>query len=111
VELPVWDVPTRLLTNAQVDSNEGTIMNRTFTLGLVLLAGVAIGGTAVSSLSAQSKGPGAYAIIDIGQITDRNSFVKDLLPKAAPAILSGGGKFVTRTEKISAWKERRHSGS
>jgi uncharacterized protein (DUF1330 family) len=77
-------------------------MNRTFTLGLVLLAGIAIGGTAVSSLSAQSKGPGAYAIIDIAQIIDRDSFVKDLLRKAAPAILSGGGKFVTRTEKISA---------
>ena len=77
-------------------------MNRAVTMGSVLLAGIAIGGIAVTSLNAQSKGPGAYAIIDISQITDRDSFVKQLLPKAEPAILSAGGKFITRTEKVSA---------
>ena len=68
----------------------------------LLFAGIAIGAIAVSSLHAQSRGPGAYAIIDLSQITDRDSFTKQLLPKAEPAILGAGGKFITRSEKITA---------
>jgi uncharacterized protein (DUF1330 family) len=68
----------------------------------LLFAGIAIGAIAVSSLHAQNKGPGAYAVIDLSQITDRDSFTKQLLPKAEPAILGAGGKFITRTEKITA---------
>ena len=77
-------------------------MYRTATLALVLLAGVGIGAAGVTSLQAQNKGPGAYAIIDLSQITDRDAFVKQLLPKGESAALSAGGKFVTRTEKIVA---------
>jgi uncharacterized protein (DUF1330 family) len=68
----------------------------------LLVAGIAIGAAAVSGLHAQSKGPGAYAIIDLSQINDRDSFTNQLLPKAVPAILGAGGKFITRTEKITA---------
>ena len=77
-------------------------MYRTTTLAFVLLAGVGIGAAGVTSLQAQNKGPGAYAIIDLSQITDRDAFVKQLLPKGESAALSAGGKFVTRTEKIVA---------
>jgi uncharacterized protein (DUF1330 family) len=76
-------------------------MNQRIALGLAMLAGAAIGATAVNGLHAQNKVPGAYAIIDISQITDRDSFTKELLPKAQPAILDAGGKFITRTEKLS----------
>jgi uncharacterized protein (DUF1330 family) len=76
-------------------------MKRFVTLGLTLLAGVAIGAIAVSGLQAQNKGPGAYAVIDLSQINDRDNFTKQLLPKAEPAILGAGGKFITRTEKIT----------
>ena len=76
-------------------------MNRRIALGLAMLAGAAIGATAVNGLHAQNKVPGAYAIIDISQITDRDRFTKELLPKAQPAILDAGGKFITRTEKLS----------
>jgi uncharacterized protein (DUF1330 family) len=69
----------------------------------LLFAGIAIGAAAVGSLHAQNKGAGAYAVIDLGQINDRDSFTKQLLPKAEPAILGAGGKFITRTEKITAF--------
>jgi len=76
-------------------------MNQRIALGMAMLAGAAIGAAAVNSLSAQTKAPGAYAVIDISQITDRDNFTKELLPKAQPAILDAGGKFITRTEKIT----------
>jgi uncharacterized protein (DUF1330 family) len=77
-------------------------MSRYMTVGISFIAGVALGAAALTSLHAQSKGPGAYVIIDLAQIKDRDSFAKQVLMKAEPVILGEGGKFVTRTEKISA---------
>jgi uncharacterized protein (DUF1330 family) len=77
-------------------------MSRYVTIGFSMLAGAALGAAAIGGLHAQSKGPGAYAIIDLSQINDRESFTQQVLKKAEPIILGGGGKFVTRTEKISA---------
>jgi hypothetical protein len=39
-----------------------------------MLAGIVIGATAVSGLYARGKGPGAYAIVDISEITDPTAF-------------------------------------
>jgi hypothetical protein len=39
-----------------------------------MLAGIVIGATAVSGLYARGKGPGAYAIVDISEITDPAAF-------------------------------------
>jgi uncharacterized protein (DUF1330 family) len=78
----------------------GNIMNRLIPLGLTLLAGVAIGATAVGGLHAQGK-PGAYAVVDIAEISDPDTF-KTLLPKAGPAMAGSGGQFVVRTENITA---------
>jgi hypothetical protein len=55
-------------------------MNRLVTLGLAMLAGVAIGAAAVNGLSAQGQ-PGAYAVVDISEITDQKTFGQ-ILPKA-----------------------------
>jgi len=77
-------------------------MNGAATLAVILLAGAAIGAAGVTGLRAQNRGAGAYAIIDLSQITDRDAFVKQLLPKGEPAILSAGGKILTRSEKIVA---------
>ena len=65
-----------------------------------MLAGIVIGATAVSGLYARGKGPGAYAIVDISEITDPAAF-KTLLPKAGQANDQFGGKFVARTENIA----------
>jgi uncharacterized protein (DUF1330 family) len=74
-------------------------MNRLITLGLTLLAGVAIGAAAVNGLNAQNKAPGAYVVVDLSEISNPDLF-KTLLPKAEPAMKAFGGNFVVRTENI-----------
>ena len=44
---------------------------------------------------------GAYAAVDLSEITNRDVF-QTLLPKAEPAMAAFGGKFVIRTENILA---------
>jgi hypothetical protein len=56
-------------------------MSRITFTGIGMLAGIVIGAAAVSGLNAQGKGPGAYAIVDISEITDPATF-KTLLPIA-----------------------------
>ena len=72
-------------------------MNRLVTLAMALLAGVAIGAAAINGLSAQGT-PGAYAVVDISEITDQNTFAQ-ILPKALPASEAFGGKYIIRTGK------------
>ena len=49
-------------------------MSRIAFTGIGMLAGIVIGAAAVSGLNAQGKGPGAYAIVDISEITDPAAF-------------------------------------
>ena len=55
-------------------------MNRTIALGLAMLAGGAIGVTAVNGLHAQHTAPGAYAVLDLSAIDSPDVF-KTLPPK------------------------------
>jgi uncharacterized protein (DUF1330 family) len=75
-------------------------MNRSIALGLAMLAGGAIGATAVNGLHAQGKAPGAYAVIDISAITNADVF-KSVVAKAGPALQESGGHYIARTEKIT----------
>jgi uncharacterized protein (DUF1330 family) len=75
------------------------IMHPRFALGLTLLAGVAIGATAVNGLHAQNKALGAYAVIDISEITDLAVF-KTLLPKTAASNAAFSAQTVAQTDKI-----------
>jgi uncharacterized protein (DUF1330 family) len=75
-------------------------MNRAIPLGLAILAGGAIGATAVNGLHAQGSAPAAYAIVDISAVTNPDVF-KTLLPKAGPAMAAFGGKYIIRTDKIT----------
>jgi uncharacterized protein (DUF1330 family) len=77
-------------------------MNQRIALGLTLLAGAALGAAAVNGLNAQTKAPGAYAVIDISEITDSETFTKQLLPKATPPVTAFGGQFIVRTENTVA---------
>ena len=76
-------------------------MSRITFTGIGMLAGIVIGAAAVSGLNAQGKGPGAYAIVDISEITDPATF-KTLLPIAGKANDQFGGKFIIRTENVVA---------
>jgi uncharacterized protein (DUF1330 family) len=75
-------------------------MNRPIALGLTLLAGVAIGATAIQGLHAQGKAPGAYAVVDISAVNNPDVF-KTLFPIAGKAIDEFGGKYIIRTENIT----------
>lgn len=74
-------------------------MKQRIALGLGMVVGAAFGAVAVSGLNAQNAAPGAYAIVDISEISDPAVF-KTLLPKSGPAMSAFGGKYVVRTENI-----------
>jgi hypothetical protein len=76
-------------------------MNRLATLGLAMLAGVAIGAAAVNGLNAQGKPPGGYAVVDISEIIDQKIF-DQIGPKAGPSSAAFGGKYVVRTNNITS---------
>jgi uncharacterized protein (DUF1330 family) len=78
------------------------VMNQRIAMALAMLASAAFGALAVDELKAQNKAPGAYAVIDISEITDSDVFTKQLLPKATPPVTAFGGQFVVRTENIAA---------
>jgi uncharacterized protein (DUF1330 family) len=75
-------------------------MNRVIVLVLAMLAGAAIGAASVNGLNAQGKVPGAYAVLEISEITDQKTF-DQIGPKAGPAMDAFGGKFIIRTANIS----------
>jgi uncharacterized protein (DUF1330 family) len=76
-------------------------VNQRIALGLAMLAGAVVGAVAIDGLKAQDKAPGAYAVIDISEISNPDLF-KTLLSKAEAPVTAFGGKFVVRTEKITA---------
>jgi uncharacterized protein (DUF1330 family) len=76
-------------------------MSRYIAFGLAMLTSAALGAAAVSGLHAQGKVPGVYAILDISEIVDAD-LLKQIVTKAAPAIKSGGGQYLARTDKITA---------
>ena len=76
-------------------------MKQYFGLTVGMLAGVVIGAGFIGGMNAQTKGPGAYAVVDISEITNRDLF-QTLLPKSTPAMVEFGGKYVIRTENTLA---------
>jgi uncharacterized protein (DUF1330 family) len=73
-------------------------MKTHYTVALAMLAGGAIGGTAIQGLHAQAKPP-VYAVVDITEVTDPEAF-KQIIPIAGPAAEKAGGKYIVRTDKI-----------
>jgi uncharacterized protein (DUF1330 family) len=78
-------------------------MKRFLVPGLTMLAGVAVGASAVQGLHAQAKPP-AYVIIDIAKMTDPEGFkAVTSSPAAGPARLKElGGRYVIRSTMMSA---------
>jgi uncharacterized protein (DUF1330 family) len=76
-------------------------MNQRIALGLTLLAGVAIGATAIQGLHAQAKPP-TYVVVAIRNITDADGY-KTVIAKAPAANDAFGGKFIIRTDKITSF--------
>lgn len=74
-------------------------MNRLIPLGLAMLAGAAIGATAVNGLRAQNKAPGVYFVADVSEISDPAAF-GPAVQKTGPIITASGGHVIARTENI-----------
>jgi uncharacterized protein (DUF1330 family) len=73
-------------------------------LGLAMLAGAAIGATAVNGLHAQTKPP-VYVVVEISEITDPEGYkaIGQRSNTAAEAVFKEfGGRFVARTQNITA---------
>jgi uncharacterized protein (DUF1330 family) len=94
-----WDCAPLRGGRKPVEQHREKPMKQRIALGLALLAGAAFGALAVGGLNAQNKAPGAYAVVDLSEISNPDLF-KTLLPKAEPAMNAFGGKFVVRTENI-----------
>jgi len=69
-------------------------MKATSKMALAMVAGFALGATAVQTLYAQAKPPG-YAIVEVN-VTDENGFTSEFLPLVAKDIQAAGGKYVVR---------------
>ena len=67
-------------------------MNTKFKLTLAMLAGAAIGATAVNGLHAQAKPP-LYVVSEI-DVTTPDAYGKEYAPKAQALIKASGGRFL-----------------
>jgi uncharacterized protein (DUF1330 family) len=76
-------------------------MARSIVVGLAMVAGAALGAAAVNELSAQGRPPGAFAVIDVSEITDPDLFGRQLLPKETATLVPFGGQYVIRTDDIA----------
>jgi len=77
-------------------------MNRRIASALTLLAGVAIGATAIQGLHAQAKPP-TYVVVAVRKINDADAYKAGVIDKASPVIAAAGGRFVVRTDKITSF--------
>jgi uncharacterized protein (DUF1330 family) len=75
-------------------------MNTKFKLTLAVLAGAALGATAIQGLHAQAKPP-VYQIVEI-DVLNQEVYVKDYAPKAQAAIKASGGKFLAAGGKTTS---------
>ena len=73
-----------------------------YKIAIALVAGTAIGGTAIQGLHAQAK-PSAYLIIPVLKINDPAAFKAGVVDKAsatAGEMAAAGGHFIVRSQKI-----------
>ena len=77
-------------------------MKTNYKLAIALIAGTAIGGTAIQGLHAQAKPP-TYIVIPILKINDPTAFKAGVVDKALPADLAAaGGHYVVRNQKFTS---------
>jgi uncharacterized protein (DUF1330 family) len=76
-------------------------MKTHYIVALSMLAGVGLGAVGIHGVDAQGKAPGAYAVVDISDITDAELF-KQIGPKAGAPTDAAGGKYIVRTNNITS---------
>jgi uncharacterized protein (DUF1330 family) len=73
-------------------------MKTHYVMTLSLLAGIAVGATAVQQLKAQPK-PKGYAVVEI-DVSNEESYLKEYAPTAGKALTDAGGKYLARGGKV-----------
>ena len=79
-------------------------MTANLRLALTLLAGTALGATAIQAIHAQAKPP-VYVVVDIAEVIDPVAFKanNERSTESAAALLKEfGGRYIARTDKIAA---------
>ena len=79
-------------------------MKTQYTVALAMLAGVAIGATAIQGLHAQAKPP-AFVVIPILKINDAAAFKAGVVDKGSAtgaAMTAAGGHYVIRSQKFTS---------
>jgi predicted ATPase len=69
-------------------------------VALGLLIGIVVGVVAITAVSAQGP-PGAYAIIDVAEITDPAAY-SAVVASAPAGLVPFGGRYIVRSEKVAA---------
>jgi uncharacterized protein (DUF1330 family) len=74
-------------------------MNHRYSMALAVIASATIGAVCGNGLHAQGKAPGAYAIVDISEITNLDDY-KTIAPKAAASssLAEFGGHALVRND-------------
>ena len=93
-----WERANYVRFNTFRQHRENT-MNRYFTVGLAMLAGVGLGAAAVQGLHAQGKPP-VYLVTEI-DVTNVDAYVKEYAPLAQASIKKAGGKLLAASLKVS----------
>ena len=68
---------------------------------LGMLVGAAVGAISVNELSAQSKGPGAYAVVAFSDFGDPAAFKTNVGEPSPGVIKKYGGHFLARTDTVT----------
>ena len=73
-------------------------MRTHYAVTLSLLAGIAVGATAVQKPNAQAK-PKGYAVVEI-DVSNEDPYMKEYAPTAGKALTDAGGKYLARGGKV-----------
>jgi uncharacterized protein (DUF1330 family) len=66
-----------------------------------IIAGAAIGALSVGALNAQSKSPGAYAVVSFTDFGDPAAFKTNVGEPSPAVIKKHGGRFMARTDTVT----------
>jgi uncharacterized protein (DUF1330 family) len=77
-------------------------MNTRYKMALAMLAGAALGATAIHGLHAQSKAP-VYYVAEI-DVMNPGAYATEYVPRAQALIKASGGRFLAAGEKVTAFE-------
>jgi uncharacterized protein (DUF1330 family) len=80
---------------------KGVPMKTKMTLLLGMMAGAAIGAVSVTALDAQTKAPGAYAVVAFSDFGDAAAFKTNVGEPSPGVIKKYGGRFMARTDTVT----------